>query len=103
MTYTETLTSIHDAGLSDNNRAFMGVSAVGSVMPCLIDWIETTGYGEANVRDRKALALCVATIDAFHTEMRLWGCQPEPNPTLDRARELSKGYEPTNYPFDFKR
>ena len=44
------------------------IAAVESAIPCLVDWIKTTGHGEVHQRDIVALRLCVQAIDVLREE-----------------------------------
>ena len=47
---------------------FALIAAVEAVIPCLADWIQTTGFGETHCRDLNALNLCKKAIDALRGE-----------------------------------
>jgi hypothetical protein len=49
---------------------FALIAAVEAAIPCLADWVKTTGFGETNKRDRDALGLCKAALEVLHEEWK---------------------------------
>ncbi len=47
---------------------FALIEAVEAAIPCLMDWVKTTGFGEVNRRDKNALDLCNTAIEVLHEE-----------------------------------
>ena len=64
-------------GFPDLEWQMRALSAVESAIPCLMDWIKSTGHGEVNLRDRLALRKCLEAIEAHHDAMRAVGCFPD--------------------------
>ncbi len=46
------------------------VQAAKAAIPCLKDWIQTTGFGEVNRRDREVVALLVKAIERDEEEKK---------------------------------
>ncbi len=69
------------------------LKAIEAAIPCLTDWIKTTGFGEANKRDKLALVQCLMAVEYHHQLLKAEGIE---SPGLSPYAEQIKltGYVP---------